>query len=70
MKDRATESWPYESVRLTFQNKVTLQDPSIDLTLLQTSGALEGAETNQGKVLGHHVNAEPHIPASGDGGSP
>lgn len=70
VKDRAKESWPFESVRLTFQNKVTLQDPRVDLTLLQTSGAVEGAETNQGKFLGHNTNAEPYIPASSDDGYP
>lgn len=60
----------FESVRLTFQNKVTLQDPRVDLTLLQTSGAMEGAETNQGKFLGHSTNAEPYSPASSDDGYP
>lgn len=51
-------------MRLTFQNKVTLQDPGIDSTLLQTSGASEGAEMNREKPLGHDMYVEQYIPAS------
>lgn len=44
----------FESVHLTFQNKVTVRFPSSDFTSLQTSGASEGAEINGRKAVGSH----------------
>lgn len=51
--------WP-----LTFQNKVTVGCPDTNITFLQTSGASNGAEINQRKALGSHMDVEQYFQPS------